>query len=174
MSKPNVRRMFLEEFVKELIRNSTPAPPSATETEEIYEASNYTMPNTELPVAHGEEERQVISIMPPELPKTREAEQVQDSLDWGKVLPLIQDPSVNMIECPGPGKNVTVKQNGMMAATAFSLTKEEIRELLDRVQSITGTTAQEGILQAQTSFTTITGILSDYVGDRFIIQKKNQ
>lgn len=162
MNKYNLRKIFLEEFTKELIRSAGKNAP--LKSDQISE------PIIEIPIA-AEEERQIISIVSPQqIPSIEEP--VQDNFDWGKVLPLMQDPSVTMVECPGPEKNLVVRQNNIHAATSFSLTKEEIRALIEKIESKTQTAVNEGILQAETLQATVTAVLSDYVGDRFIIQKK--
>lgn len=169
MSKYNLRKMFLEEFTKQLIRSTVPASENEESVSVTSESSELVV---ETPALEPEPQREVMAIMPPQKTKLV-AEPRSDIVEWGKLLPLVQDPSVTMIECPGFDKNIVVKQNGTNAATSFALTRDEIHDLIEQVSSKTGVSIREGILQTETALVSMTAILSDYVGDRFILQKKS-
>lgn len=88
-----------------------------------------------------------------------------------KVLSLINNPQVNLIECPGPGKFMLVKVLGRPQITKITLTKEEIQETINYFSEQAKIPVISGLFKAKINNIIITAVISEIVGSRFIITK---
>ncbi len=95
-----------------------------------------------------------------------------EKLTLGKIEPILRDPTVLSVECPGPTKNVLVgKVNGIQTAP-FSLTQEEINGIMNEISEKTRIPILQGLFKAVYNDLLVTAIISDYIGTRFFIQKR--
>lgn len=94
-------------------------------------------------------------------------------LDLGKLNLLVSDVGVESIECLGPNKGVLVKKSGRVQRTNVILTKEEIKKVIKDFSEKTKIPLTQGTFKAILGNLIITAILSDFVGTKFILQKKN-
>ncbi|MBM3232761.1 hypothetical protein FJZ18_01180 [Candidatus Pacearchaeota archaeon] len=85
---------------------------------------------------------------------------------------LMLDPTVQTIECPGPGKQITVYRSGFIQNTNIFLTTDEIRKIMSEISEITKIPIIPGVFKAALGNFVITSVVSEFVGTRFIIQKK--
>jgi len=91
--------------------------------------------------------------------------------DYGKITPLLNDPSVSSIECPGPGKPVTIIRAGMRQFTKIVLNPLEIKGILDKVSDAAHIPLLEGVFRAAVDNFSINAIISEMIGSRFVIKK---
>ena len=91
----------------------------------------------------------------------------------GKIDPLIQDAAVQMIECPGAGKNILVKARNKISNTRLALNESEIKNIINYFSMHAKIPIIGGILKAAVDNLIISAIVSEYVGSRFIINKKS-
>jgi len=101
---------------------------------------------------------------------------IQTSIFHGglnKIDHLIKDNGVQMIECPGAGKNVLVKARTRINTTRINLNEAEIKEVIDYFSKSTQIPVMGGILKAALGNLIISAIVSEHVGSRFIINKKS-
>ena len=95
------------------------------------------------------------------------------TINLGKVNANLSDPSVFSVESPGPGKNLIVNRAGKIQSSSSTLNKEEIdlimKEVSDktRIPLISG-----GVFRAAIKDLVITAVVSDYIGTRFLMQKR--
>jgi len=101
----------------------------------------------------------------PEIKKPEGAEEKLDS--------LIEDPSIQSIECPGPDKNLLIKKEGKIEPIALLLSADEIKSFLKKTSEKTNTSLEEGLFRAKLDSITITAVVSEFVGSKFVIQKQN-
>jgi hypothetical protein len=101
-------------------------------------------------------------------------ETILPKINLGKINSILNDPSILTIESPGPGKNLIVNKGGKIMPVSIALSKEEIDAIMNdisdktRIPLISGgvfKTAFRGIM--------LTAVISDYIGTRFLIQKRN-
>ncbi|MFH1359286.1 MAG: hypothetical protein ABIH37_05340 [archaeon] len=90
-----------------------------------------------------------------------------------KIEPLIQDKSIQLIECPGPGKNVLVKARNKINTTKVALSENEIKNVINYFSDKSMIPIIGGILKAAVDDLIISAIISEFVGSRFIINKKS-
>ncbi|VVB78938.1 Uncharacterised protein [uncultured archaeon] len=119
----------------------------------------------------------VQKIYPPNKPPVQNTANTQaqappSSLSgYKKIEVLLNDPTVLSIECPGPGKNVIVKKYNQTNVTKFTLTQEEITEVITEFSNQARIPVIGGILKAALTNMAISAIISEFVGSRFIITK---
>jgi len=90
-----------------------------------------------------------------------------------KIDHLIKDNSIQMIECAGPGKNILVKVRNKLNTTKIILGEEEIKKIINYFSNQAKIPVVGGILKAAVRDLVISAVVSDYVGSRFIINKKS-
>ncbi len=86
---------------------------------------------------------------------------------------LIRDPAVTEIECAGSDKPILVKKADVVQRTKAILSIEEIYELIAEFSQKTKIPVIEGTFKAALDNLILTAILSETLGPRFILQKKN-
>lgn len=181
-----IRREFLVAFTKALIANSMPLelkkeimssskkisevslPPEKPKVEKIPKAAPMRLPR----FAHRMKIKQP-SMQPPAIqipPQTNQT--VPGRINLGKVARFLKDPSVLSVECTGPEKHLLINRSGAIQTTPATLTKEEIDAILNEVSLQTQIPIVPGLFKALFRNLLITAVVSDYVGSRFIIQKR--
>ena len=109
---------------------------------------------------------------PPQLPPPPQQAKEIPNLAFGKLGNIIRDPSVISIECQGAGKPILVNRSGIIQATPVVLTKEEIKATIDEISEKTRIPVTTGVFKAAIGGFIITAVISEYVGTRFVIQKR--
>ena len=90
-----------------------------------------------------------------------------------KINKFVNDKSVQMIECPGPGKNILVKVRNKVNITKLVLTNEEIKNIIIYYSDYARIPIVNGFLRASVDQMMISAIVSKFAGSRFIINKRN-
>ena len=96
--------------------------------------------------------------------------QNQDSMK--KIYPFISDPQVQSVECKGPGKPILVLKRGIIQVTNIILSNEEIEALIKNISDKTRIPLMKGLFKALFGNLIITAVISEFVGTRFIIEKR--
>lgn len=89
-----------------------------------------------------------------------------------KINEILSDPGVQSIECPGPEKKITINKSGRIEIIPLALTKEEISKITQFFSEKTKIPLLTGVFRANLANLSITAIISDFVGTRFILQKR--
>jgi len=92
-------------------------------------------------------------------------------IDLGKLNFFLQDPNLTSIECPGPNKFLIVKSFGVARPTKITLTNEEINNIIKKFSEETRIPLIGNIFKAALGNLTITAVISEVAGSRFIITK---
>ena len=187
--------LFIKEFTKELILNSSPAYlrdkkieskskelEIKEEIEQILkrpleiekEASMYKALEVNKPKI-----RQIktsTDYIQPNIRKRRETMEIpyiEESGEFqvGKINSMIKDPNVISIECPGPNKFVIVSTLGKVILSKLMLNADEINFILDNFSREARIPRIEGVFKAIVNNLIITAIDSEFAGPRFIITK---
>lgn len=85
---------------------------------------------------------------------------------------FLTDPAVLSVECTGPGKPLLVNRSGKIQATTLILTQEEIKNIMSEISERTRIPLAQGIFKATLGNYTVTAVISEFAGTRFIIQKR--
>jgi hypothetical protein len=88
-----------------------------------------------------------------------------------KIDPLIKDNSIQLIECPGPGKNILIKRYNQINLTRITLDQTEISSIINAFSIQARIPMVGGILKAAVGNLIISAVISEFVGSRFIINK---
>lgn len=91
-----------------------------------------------------------------------------------KIISLLKNPRIKMIECPGSGKPLIVTNAGLTQVTSITLDDEEIKEMMKKISEKTRIPLIPGLFKAAIGSLIITAILSENIGTRFIIEKRPQ
>ena len=86
---------------------------------------------------------------------------------------IINDKNVQMIECPGPGRNILVKVRNNVNLTKLILNETEIKNVIVYFSDYARIPIVGGILKTSIESMMISAVISDYAGSRFIINKRN-
>ena len=90
----------------------------------------------------------------------------QDKIDF-----LLRNPRVTALECPGPGKFIIIRKGFRTELTRISLTEQEIKKKIEEFSQQTKIPLIGGLFKATIGNLTMSAVLSDYAGSRFILSK---
>jgi hypothetical protein len=91
-----------------------------------------------------------------------------------KITPIINDPMVQIIDCPGPEKIISVTSFGRVKSTNIILSKEEIDQILQEFSNKSRIPLIPGVFRALIENISVTAVISEMLGNRFIIQKRSK
>ncbi|MEK6918508.1 MAG: hypothetical protein AABW73_00545 [Nanoarchaeota archaeon] len=94
----------------------------------------------------------------------------EEKIDLGKVSEVIGG-DVYVVECQGPEKPLVIKKPGGEETTAVTLSEDEIKRVIADFANLAKTYPTEGVFNAAYKNYSITAVLSDLAGSRFIITK---
>lgn len=196
MGKQDLSHLFLQNFIGNLIKN-TPfkelpeiqnieieiKKPKEQETEikkpkREYKKSSFEMlPTLEKPI-RTKFTRQQLPVLKKPLRKQKIRQQIPQigitkSSSLSKLQILIKDPSVTEIECKGSGKDILVRKAGKIQRTKTNLTNAEINNIINDFSKITKIPVIGGTFKAAADNLILTAIISEILGPRFILQKRN-
>lgn len=94
----------------------------------------------------------------------------EKQLSLGKLSQFIANPLIKEIECNGPDTPIIVK-NPVAKKTEVTLSKEEIDSILQEFSKAAMIPVAEGVVKMAAGKFTITAIVSEVVGSKFIIKR---
>lgn len=90
-----------------------------------------------------------------------------------RIQSLLKDPTITFIDCPGPGIPITIARGSLTQSTPFHFSAEEIEHIIRDISERTHIPLSlTGIFKAAMGNIVITALLSEFVGTRFVLQKK--
>lgn len=89
-----------------------------------------------------------------------------------KIIPFIQDKFVQSIECKGPDTPLLVLKGGVIQVTNIILSKEDIDLIMQEISNQTRIPLMQGLFKALFGNLIITAAISEFVGTRFILEKR--
>jgi len=175
------RILFLKEFTKHLIINSVPEGEIRPPVQQMPAPRMIPAPQKVMPVAPAFRMQPKIpqefkpSLQPQIKPKTEEIRPsptaLPEEFSLGKLEALTKDPRITMIECPGPDKLVLVRVAGRVNTTKISLSQKEIQQIVGEFSKASKIPIISGLFKAAVGNLTMTAVISEFVGSRFIITK---
>lgn len=185
LANKDLRGEVLKLFTHHLIINSHAAP------------SPKVLPRVEMPVQHiatqmisasltAKQMEQGYETLPGKITKIREleapmpantpalalnpeAKQKPSLLDT--LTSYMQRPDVESIECSGSGKNLVLHTKTGTTTIPLQLSKTEIEDTLHAFANKAGTSPADGLVKAKVGNMLITGVFSEFIDGRFIIQR---
>ena len=116
-------------------------------------------------------QRPPIQQAPPTIPQATTTK--TPAQNYGKIEPLLNDPSVSSIECQGVGKPIMIIRAGQRQITKITLSMDEIKNILDKISEETHIPLLEGVFRAALKAFSISAVISEIIGSRFVIKKNN-
>jgi len=104
-------------------------------------------------------------------PTPRTPSKIEGEIDLGKLNGFLTDKAVTLIECPGPNKFIFVKKAGQVNLTKTALSQEEIEAIIENFSEKSRIPVIGGVFKASVGNLTITAVVSEFVGSKFIIYK---
>lgn len=186
-SKHELRAVFMETFIKELIMNSKVAPAPIVNTEKIVfpeQEENFDVvrgpmsmnrkvsPFRVREMGNVSRKPRVERAVVPERAPARQMAVPSGPPNTNKILPLLKDPRVRSIECKGAGQFVLINKSGLVQTTPVVLSDEEISLLIDEFSKKTRIPLVGGMLKAALGNLIMTAVVSQDGKGRFVVQKK--
>ncbi|MCK4649682.1 hypothetical protein KAT36_00470 [Candidatus Pacearchaeota archaeon] len=91
--------------------------------------------------------------------------------DYGKIIPLLSDPSVSSIECCGMGKPISIIRAGQRQMTKIVLNGKEIGDILEKMADAAHVPLVEGVFRVMVNGLSVNAVISEIIGSRFVIKK---
>jgi len=185
--KQSFQELFLKEFVKTIIEHTKPSNIPNLEAEDMHQKTFIKIPTRgedhftpsvkimpmniqpQMPIPGRQSQGIRMPILPPVQTNVPNA----GNLGLGKIDQIMQDPAVISLECPGPGKNILVNRSGSIQTTPITLSQEEINETMKQISERTKIPLISGLFKAALGNLIITAVISEFVGTRFILQKRS-
>jgi len=183
---PN-KSVILKIFTKEVILNSVPGLKeklksktsrvekldeglAGFEVSRIHRAPGESHPIAGMPpefIKPGFKPLALPSLRPPATPFTLRPA----GLDFGKLLPLVQNPSVTIIECPGANKEIIIRTYNVRKPYPLALTSEEMTSIVEQFSKKAKIPVINGLFRAWIEKFLISAIIMNNQVQSFIIQK---
>jgi len=112
------------------------------------------------------------SYSSPPVPFSGGSESTDISQDYGKITPLLRDPQISLIECSGAGKPLRIVRTGQRQITRITLSRQEIKNILEKISDAAHIPLLEGIFRAAVDNFSISAVISEMIGSRFVIRKQ--
>jgi len=189
-AKQYTGKIFLEEFVKRLIINSVQKEPKIEKTDFLLDKLEKTVAippaiKIEKKIEEKPLERIEVKALPQQVPvimqtpiiiqKPEVIQKTPEKINlpiMDRISPILADPSVQSINCPGPDKNITIMRNGTIQTVAMSFTAEDITNFLKDVAEKTKIPLLPGLFKVVFQNLIITAVISEFVGTKFMIEKR--
>ena len=160
----NLQGKYLEEEVQkeveeELLRETTK---QNNEIEGIEESRLITR-------QFGPQIIQPVQIKPVVMPQEIRIEQRQEPLRIDSRIDPLLAQDIKVIECANG--NIRIKRNGEFEQTTIFLSEQEVKDLIKKFSEMTKIPISDNIFRATLSNLSITAIISDKIGSRFLITK---
>jgi hypothetical protein len=112
--------------------------------------------------------------MPETNPYMPAPQQRNIQLNLGRLNNLIRDPNVTSIECPGPEENITIRGPRGTRVINLFLSKDEVHQILQIFSQVSKIPIEEGVVRIMVGRLSLSAVVSDVLGSRFIIKKAMQ
>jgi len=89
-----------------------------------------------------------------------------------KLNPILADPSVQSINCPGPNQNITILRMGIPQITQMSFTSNEINDFMKDMSEKTKIPLLPGLFKVVFQNIIVTAVISEFIGTKFLIEKR--
>lgn len=85
---------------------------------------------------------------------------------------ILEDSSINAVECQGPNKPLVLRKQGATVLSSVTLSEAEIQKQINQWADNTNSPLTNGILRADNENLTITAVVSELIGSRFMVIRK--
>jgi hypothetical protein len=110
--------------------------------------------------------------VPPSAVKVIQKEEKSNISIVEKIGAVLSDAAVQSLECKGAGKPLILNKGGFMQTLNFTLTDDEIKIILQDFAAKTRIPLLPGVFKVAYQNLLITAVVSEFIGNRFVIQKR--
>ncbi|MBS3081190.1 hypothetical protein J4221_06990 [Candidatus Pacearchaeota archaeon] len=163
---------------EEVIKKSAPVIKPPMSKPQINQLKKVPVKKIIIPEIRKPEINRIKEIIPilehkPVFPLVSETAVVDSSDPLSKINFLIKDKGVQLIECPGAGRNILVKARNKINVTKITLSESEIERIVNYFSEKARIPIIGGILRAAVDDMMIFAVSSQHAGSRFIVTKKS-
>ncbi len=187
-TQENIRTLFFKEFVKRLIINSLPETQRIQKTDALFDKLEKTVVAPPIIKIERKIEEKPIEktrvlyqpapaamqkpIIQKPIPVIQKLPETAGIPIMERISPILADPTVQSINCPGPDKNITVMRNGIIQIVAMSFNVLDIEAFLKDISEKTKIPLLPGLFKVVYQNLIITAVISEFVGTKFMIEKR--
>ncbi len=154
---------------------NTPSPPPRKVEKEIkaFSMGEINM-ETPKPISQNTFVRKPTPLQTPRQIQPQSSQQNSQDVEAGleKVNQILSNSAVQSVECQGPDKPLVINASGKTQNSQTTLSKEEIQKVAKFFSEQTHIPLVTGVFKSILGNLTMTAVVSDFIGTRFIIQKK--
>lgn len=145
-----------------------PMKPGVTEITETQETKLSLPPTPKPPKFLEAQAKAPVAIVPKQL---KPSASILTTFDLGKINQFVEDNSISVIQCDGPGTKIKVAEIGRLKETNVILNEDEIKSIIQKFAARSNQPISKPIFKTEVGNLTITAIISEFVGSRFVISK---
>jgi len=152
-------------------RAEVPRPPQQMQQRPTAPTQPITAPAQPQSIHSQPAPTQPLSPQPPIINPATQSKQKPRDLSLGKLESLLKDPAIQLIECPGPGKNLLIKRYNKVNVTKMALNQQDIVNIINSFSKQARIPIVGGILKVAVGNLVMSAVISEFVGSRFIINR---
>lgn len=108
-----------------------------------------------------------IQVIPVQKPGEEPRVYIMDALN-----PILADPSIQSINCPGPEKYLLITKGGMVQSSNMRFAAGDINNFMKDISQKTRIPLLPGLFKVAYGNYIITAVISEFIGTKFVIEKK--
>lgn len=182
MNDISPRMMFLHQFVRSIIEGY-PFPQVEKKSADMISPEikervilNPAQPHPQLAetpyTIHGPQKIVAIKEIEQETPPLLKKQPQQTQPQKNPLELLLEDTTVESIECTGIGQPLLIRKKGTLSQTTLQLSKEQIEKTLKELARQANTPIVEGMIKTETPTWSLIAVLSEFGGNRFLFERK--
>jgi hypothetical protein len=117
---------------------------------------------------------QIKPIIPQAKPMMPPTPQMPKITIMERLTRIFADPGVQMLNCPGPNKNILITRLGMVQTSQLSFNENEIKEFMNELSEKTRIPLIPGLIKVIFQNLIITAVVSEFVGTKFVAERRPQ
>jgi hypothetical protein len=110
--------------------------------------------------------------IPPLKPAAPPTPQTQKMTITERLTRIFSDPGIQMLNCPGPDKNILITRLGVVQTSQISFNENEIKEFMNELSEKTRIPLIPGLIRVIFQNLMITAVISEFVGTKFIAERR--
>jgi len=198
----DTRALFLEEFIKRIIIKSQVSP-KIEKKEILLEKLDEVViaaPKLEIKTEKFEPEKKVepviakkpeqaitpgavwiktqempnLPLIKTTMPVVPKVASMQKITIMDRLNKIFADPAVQVLNCPGPNKNVLITRLGMVQPSQISFNENEINDFMKDLSEKTRIPLIPGLIKVIFQNLIITSVVSEFIGTKFIAERRQQ
>jgi len=198
----DTRALFLEEFIKRTIIKSQVSLKTETKEDLFGKLDEFVVAAPKLEIEHKKIEQpkiiepvitkkpeqaikpgavhiktQEMPKLPPiklTMPPAPQVPSMQKITIMDRLNRIFADPAVQVLNCPGPNKNILITRQGRVQPSQILFSEEEIKNFMKELSEKTKIPLIPGLIKVIFQNLIITSVISEFVGTKFVAERRQQ